>query len=62
MGQAVVFLEVGILAVAFGIVMARRGYIAAHRRPYSSSDGRLHFGAALIVVGFGCIIAGVVML
>jgi hypothetical protein len=62
MGQAVILLEIGVLAVSFGIVMARRGYMAAHRRPYSSSNGRLPMGAALIVIGFGCIIAGVVML
>ena len=62
MGQAVVLLEVGILAVSFGVVMARRGYIAAHKKPYSSSNGRLHLGAALIVVGFGCIIVGLIML
>jgi hypothetical protein len=62
MGYAVLLLEVGILAVLFGVIMARRGYIAAHKRPYSSSNGRLPLGAALIVAGFGCIIAGVVML
>jgi len=55
-------LEVGILAVSFGVVMARRGYIAAHKKPYSSSNGRLHLGAALIVVGFGCIVVGLIML
>lgn len=62
MAQAVVILEVGILAVSFGIVMARRGYMAAHKRPYSSSYGRLSMGAALIVIGLGCIIAGVAIL
>lgn len=62
MGQAVILLEVGVLAVSFGIVMARRGYMAAQRRPYSSYNGRLPLGAALIVAGFGCIIAGVFML
>jgi hypothetical protein len=62
MGQAVILLEVGILAVPFGIVLARRGYAAAHKRPYPSSNGRLYLGAALIVVGFGCIVAGAIML
>ena len=59
MGQAVILLEVGILAVLLGIVMARRGYISAHRKPYHSSSGRLTLGAALIVGGLGCLIAGV---
>ena len=59
MAQAIILLEVGILAVAFGIVLARRGYIAAHRRPYPSSRGRMPLGLALILVGFGCIAAGV---
>ena len=62
MAQAVVLLEVGILAVSFGIVMARRGYIAAHKKPYSSSNGRLPLGATLVVVGFGCIVVGMFML
>ena len=62
MVQAVILLEVGILAVSFGVVMARRGYIAAHKKPYSSSNGRLPLGVALIVAGFGCIIVGAIML
>ena len=62
MVQAVILLEVGILAVSFGVVMARRGYIAAHKKPYSSSNGRLPLGAALIVAGFGCIMVGAIML
>jgi hypothetical protein len=62
MGQAILLLEIGVLAVSFGVVMARQGYIAVHKRPYSCSNGRLPLGAALIVASFGCIIAGVVML
>jgi hypothetical protein len=58
MAQAVILLEIGILAVAFGIVLARRGYIAAHRRPYPSSRGRLHLGVALTLIGLGLILAG----
>jgi hypothetical protein len=62
MAQAIVLLEAGILAVCFGTVLTRRGYIAAHKRPYPSSRGRMHLGVALILVGFGCIVAGVIML
>ena len=61
MGQAFILLEIGILAVSFGVVMARRGYIGAHKRPYSSSHLRLHFGVVLILVGLALIAAGVLM-
>ena len=40
--QAVILLEVGIVALSFGIVMARRGYVTAHNclslRKASSPD------------------------
>jgi hypothetical protein len=62
MGQAVFLLEVGVVALSFGVVMTRRGYISAHKKPYSSTNERMLLGAALIVIGFGCIIAGVLML
>ena len=62
MAQAIILLELGILAVAFGIVIARRGYIAAHRRPYPSLRGRMPLGLALVLVGFGCIVAGIFVL
>ena len=54
--STVIFLEVGILAVSFGIVMARRGYVTAHKNLYASSTAQLHWGAALIVIGLGSII------
>ena len=54
--STVVLLEVGILAVSFGIVMARRGYVTAHKNFYASSTAQLHWGAALIVIGLGSII------
>ena len=59
MVPSVILLEVGILAVSFGIVMARRGYVTAHREFYPSSSARLHWGAALMLIGLGCIVAGV---
>jgi hypothetical protein len=62
MAQAVILLEVGILAVSIGLVMARRGYISAHKRPYHSSNARLYLGLALIAVGVSCLVAGVFML
>jgi hypothetical protein len=62
MEQAVILLEIGMLAAAFGVVMARRGYISAHKKPYQSSNGRQPLGVALILIGLGCIIAGVFML
>ena len=58
MGQTIVFFEIGILAVSFGIVLARRGYIAAHKRPYPSSNRRLRSGVALVLLGLGFIAAG----
>jgi hypothetical protein len=54
--STVILLEVGILAVSFGIVMARRGYVTAHKEFYASSTAQLHWGAALIVIGLGSII------
>lgn len=60
MVQTVILLEVGILAVSFGIVMARRGYVTAHKNFYASSRAHLHWGAALIVIGLGFITAGVI--
>jgi hypothetical protein len=62
MAPTVILLEVGILAMSFGIVMARRGYITAHKEFYASSSAQLHWGAALIAIGLGFIIAGVFML
>ena len=59
MGQAFILLEIGILAVSFGVVMVRRGYIGAHKRPYSSSNLRLHFGVVLILVGLALTTAGI---
>ena len=58
MALAIMLLEVGILAGAFGIVLTRRGYIAAHKRPYHSSREHMPLGLALILVGVGCIVAG----
>jgi hypothetical protein len=54
--STVVLLEVGILAVSFGIVMARRGYVTAHKNFYASSTAQLHWGAALVLIGLGSII------
>jgi hypothetical protein len=62
MAQAIIFLEAGILAVCFGIALTRRGYIGAHKRPYFSSSGRMHLGVVLVLVGIGCIVAGLIML
>jgi len=62
MAQATILLEVGVLAVCFGVVLTRRGYISTHDRHYPSTRRRMHIGVALIVVGFGCIVAGAVML
>jgi hypothetical protein len=62
MVQTVILLEVGIVAVSFGIVMARRGYVTAHKDFYASSSAHLHWGAALIIIGLGFIIAGAFML
>ena len=47
------------MAVSFGIVMARRGYVTAHKNFYPTSSARLLWGAALILIGLGCIVAGV---
>ena len=60
--QAVILLEIGIFAVSFGVVMARRGYIEAHKKPYRSRNSLLPMGVALIVVGLTCIIAGIVLI
>ena len=59
MVPTVILLEVGIMAVSFGIVMARRGYVTAHKNFYPTSSARLLWGAALILIGLGCIVAGV---
>jgi hypothetical protein len=59
MGKAVILLEIGIFAVAFGIVVARRGYIGSHSRPYTSATHRLPLGVALILVGLGLIAVGI---
>jgi hypothetical protein len=62
MGQAIILLEIGILAVVLGIVVTRRGHIGAHSRPYSSSRGRLPLGIALILIGVGFTVAGILTL
>lgn len=61
MAQTVILLEVGILAVSFGIVMARRGYVTAYKNFYASSSAQLYWGAALTMIGLGFIIAGVIV-
>jgi hypothetical protein len=61
MVQTVILLEVGILAVSLGIVMARRGYVTAYKNFYASSSALLHWGAATIMIGLGFVIAGVFM-
>jgi hypothetical protein len=62
MVPTVILLEVGIVAVSFGIVMARRGYVTGHKDFYASSSAHLHWGVALIIIGLGFIIVGVFML
>lgn len=59
MAQAFLMLEIGIIAVVFGTVMARRGYIGAHKTPYRSSHLRLELGVALILIGLALVIAGI---
>jgi hypothetical protein len=60
--STVILLEVGILAASFGTLLARRGYIAAYKSSYPSSSAGLHWGAALILIGLGFIMAGVFVL
>ena len=56
---SVVLLEVGIIALSFGMVMARRGYVTAYKSFYPTSITRLLWGAALILIGFGVLMAAV---
>lgn len=47
--------------MSFNIAMARQGYVTAHKNLYTSSSAHLYWGAALITIGLGFIIAGVFM-
>ena len=46
-------LAVGIAALALGFMLARRGYVTMHRRPYVDPSGHrlLHTGAILVGTG-----------
>jgi hypothetical protein len=61
-GQAVLLLVAGLVALAFGVSLARRGYAAIHKRPYAASNGRLLLGAFFMGAGLALVIFGVVML
>jgi hypothetical protein len=54
-----ILLEIGIVATSFGVVMARRGYVTAHKNFYASSSAQLHWGVALMMIGLAFIVAGV---
>ena len=46
----------GLVAVVLGAILARRGYVATHKKPYAARNGRLPTGAMIITVGFILII------
>jgi hypothetical protein len=52
----------GLLAIAFGAELARRGYVATRRKPYYSANGRLALGAVIVGVGLAVVIMAAVMM
>lgn len=52
-GMNDLLLAAGVAALALGLVLARKGHLAQHRRPYVDPNGPYLLGAGAVLVGAG---------